>query len=140
MSAARWIPSGDPGHRILKLGLRGPKSAIRRKAVTPRDLGHRVLKMALKGTIFGFRREAKPFGEAPKGALKLVPSGVKSGLGSGVVAPSRLVTPSGGAGRRKLRAALLQILLFVPSGTGSLPLSTVGPLSCRLLPDEEHVL
>ena len=109
MSAARWMPSGDPGHRVLK--------------------------MALKGTIVGFRREAKSFWEAPKGALKLVPLGAKSGLRSGVVAPSRLVTPWGGAGSRKSRAIWLQILFFVSSGTSSLPRSDAGPLSRRLCAD-----
>ena len=106
MSAAGWMPSEDPGHRVLK--------------------------MALKGTIVGFRREAKPFGEAPKGALKLVLSGAKSGLRSGVVAPFRLVTPSGGAGHRKSRAIWLQILFFVPPGTSSLPRDNAGSLPCRL--------
>jgi hypothetical protein len=124
----------------LKLGLKGSKSAIRRKAVSLRDLGHRVLKMALKGTIFGSRREAKPFGEAPEGALKLVPSGAKSGLRSGVVAPSRLVTPSGGAGSRKSSAIWLQILFFVPSGTSSLPRSDVGLLLVGPVPIEGAAL
>jgi hypothetical protein len=110
VSAARWIPSGDPGHRVLKL--------------------------ALRGTISGFRRKAKSFGEAPKGALKLVPLGAKSGLRSGVVAPSRLVTPSGGAGSRKSRAIWLQILFFVPSGTSSLHLSDVGLLLVGPVPIE----
>ena len=42
--------------------------------------GHRALKLVLRGTIFGLRREAKPFGEVPKGVLKLASPDAKSRL------------------------------------------------------------
>ena len=87
------------------------------------------------------RREVEPFGEAPKGALKLVPLGAKLGTpqwsGCSFQAGG---TFECGPGPWKSRAARLQILIFVPSGASSLPRSDAGPFPRRLLLGEGPVL
>jgi hypothetical protein len=79
VSVARRMLLKRPGFPGLESGAERPHFSCPPRGGPPKDLVHRVLKLVPGGAIFGLRREALPFGEAPKGVLKLALPGAKSG-------------------------------------------------------------